>query len=71
MNADPGPHDDTPLVSQQGSTEAEKRLAVSYICRTVQDADERTVILAALGLTTASTGLLALGRHIQTGGRSA
>lgn len=68
MGIDPGPHDDTPLVSLSGTTEAEERSAVAYIARRVQDADYRTAILAALGLTTASAGLLALGRRIQTGG---
>ncbi|MFI5985111.1 hypothetical protein ACIBEA_30120 [Streptomyces sp. NPDC051555] len=67
MGIDPGPHDDTPLVSLSGNTEVEERSAVEYILRRFQDTDERTAILAALGLTTASAGLLALGRHIAKG----
>lgn len=52
----------------RGNSEAEEQSAVAYIKPRIQDADERTAILAALGLTAASTGLLALGRRIQTGG---
>lgn len=71
MGIDPGPHDDTPLVSLPGNTEDEERSAVAYISRRVQDADGRDVILAALGLTAVSAGLIKLGHHLQTGGRSA
>jgi hypothetical protein len=68
MGIDPGPHDEAPLVSLPGNSEDEERSAVAYIVRRVQDADQRAVILAALGLATASAGLIGLGHHIQTGG---
>lgn len=71
MGLDPDVHSDVPPLSLTGNTLAEERSAAAYVARRIQDADARDMVLAALGLATASAGLIAFGHHLQTGGNRA
>ncbi|MFF5445425.1 hypothetical protein [Streptomyces sp. NPDC012888] len=73
-------HDELPLVSIAENPAPEREAAAAYVTRRARDDEDRSLLLAALGLgpvagaaalaltLAASVGLLWLGHHINQGG---